>query len=283
MKEARKQDAFLMTLRSLLFVPGARPERFEKALAAGADVVCVDLEDAVPPSGKAEARAATLAWLASLPAGSSVGLRINGLGTLEGLRDLTALAEAKVQPALLMLPKTSHAEEIRIVREVLGDSTPPLWPIVESAQALQNAWDIAGAPGVSGVLFGGADFSADLGVTMDWEPLFLARATLAAACARAGIQLMDVPHIDVGDAAGLEAGTQRVKAMGFTGRACIHPVQVPVVDAVFAPTQVEVAQALRVLEAFEAAGGAAALLDGKLIEAPVIRSARRVLSHALSA
>lgn len=269
-----------MSIRSLLFVPGARPERFDKAMAAGADSVCVDLEDAVPPDQKASARAATLAWLAAQPAGAPVGLRINGLGTIDGLRDLVALAESRARPALLMLPKTGHAEEIRIVRAILGDQTPPLWPIVESAGALKAAWDIAAAPGVTGVLFGGADYSADLGVSLDWEPLFLARSTLAAACANAGVELLDVPHIDVKDGAGLETGAHRVKALGFTGRACIHPSQVATVNQVFSPTEAEIAQARRVLDAFQAAGGAAALLDGKLIEAPVIRSAQRVLARA---
>jgi citrate lyase beta subunit len=269
-----------MTIRSLLFVPGARPERFDKAMAAGADMVCIDLEDAVPPDQKAAARATTLAWLAAQPIGAPVGLRINGLGTIEGLRDLVALAESRAHPTLLMLPKAGHAEEIRIVRTILGEKTPPLWPIVESASALKAAWDIVAAPGVEGVLFGGADYSADLGVAMDWEPLFLARSTLAAACANAGAQLLDVPHIDVKDDAGLDVGTRRVKALGFTGRACIHPSQVSTVNQVFSPTDAEIAQARRVLEAFAAAGGAAALLDGKLIEAPVIRSAERVLARA---
>lgn len=269
-----------MSIRSLLFVPGARPERFDKAMAAGADRVCIDLEDAVPPDQKASARTATLAWLAAQPPGAAVGLRINSLGTADGLRDLAALVESDARPALLMLPKAGHAEEIRIVRSVLGEKSPPLWPIVESAGALKAAWDIAAAPGAQGVLFGGADYSADLGVTLDWEPLFLARSTLAAACAHAGVELLDVPHIDVKDEAGLEAGTRRVKALGFSGRACIHPSQVATVNQVFSPTEAEITQARRVLEAFEVAGGAAALLDGKLIEAPVIRSAQRVLARA---
>lgn len=269
-----------MSFRSFLFVPGARPERFDKALSAGADAVCIDLEDAVPPDQKATARAQTLDWLrAAAHRATPVGLRINGVPTLDGLRDLVALADSPAKPAFLMLPKVVHAEELRIVKEALGAETPALWPIVESAGALKEAWTIAAAPGVEGVLFGGADYSADLGVSMDWEPLFLARSTLAAACARASVQLLDVPHIDVKDEDGLAASTRRAKALGFSGRACIHPIQVAVVNAAFSPTETEIAQALRVIAAFEAAGGAAALLDGKLIEAPVIRSALRTLAR----
>ena len=269
-----------MTFRSFLFVPGARPERFDKALAAGADAVCVDLEDAVPPRRKAEARQATMAWLAQARARPSTGLRINGLPTLDGLRDLIALTEAAVKPAFLMIPKVAHPEELRIIRQALGEATPALWPIVESAEALRNAWDIAAAAGVGGVLFGGADFSADLGATMGWDALLLARSTLAAACARAAVELLDAPYIDIKDETGLMATTERVKAMGFTGRACIHPAQVGPVNDAYTPSPAEIAQAYRVVEAFAAGDGGAALLDGKLIEAPVIRSARRTLERA---
>jgi len=128
-------------------------------------------------------------------------------------------------------------------------------------------------------LFGGADYAADLGCTMEWEPLFHARGLLAAACARAGVELLDVPHLDIGHEADLIATTQRIKAMGFTGRACIHPAQIGPVHAVFTPTEAEIAWARRVLAAFEASGGGAALLDGKLIEKPIIRAAMRTLEH----
>lgn len=258
-----------MSYRSLLFVPGSRPDRFDKAGGAGADAVCIDLEDAVAPDGKAAARAAAVAAL-----DGRFGVRVNAVGSPEGVADLAALAGAV--PVFVMIPKAASAEDVAAVRKA---TDVPLWPIVESAEGLCHAWEIAAAPGVQGVLFGGADYAADLGCTMDWEPLFHARGVLAAACARVGVDLLDVPHLDIGDEADLIASTRRIKSMGFTGRACIHPTQVGPVHAVFTPTEAEIALARRVLEAFRSAGGGAALLDGKLIEKPMIRAAMRTLEN----
>lgn len=270
----------MQTFRSLLFVPGSRPERIEKALAAGADAVCIDLEDAVPPQDKDAARVAVLDWVRTRPSsGPAVGIRFNALSTLDGLKDVVAYAGAGVRPDFLMLPKVSGADELRRLAEVLADP-PPFWPIVESAVALEAAYAVAATPPVAGVLFGGADMSADLGCTMEWEALAYARGRLAAACASAGVQLLDVPHLDIKDEADLVASTARSKALGFTGRACIHPVQVGPVNAAHTPTETEIARAHRVVAALEAASGGAALLDGKLIELPVIRAANRVLARA---
>lgn len=266
-----------MTYRSLLFVPGTRPDRFGKALDAGADAVCIDLEDAVPPAGKGEARAAALAFLAQ-PRTAVVGLRINGVRTLEGLKDLVALAESGARPDFLMIPKVAAPEDLLTAGEVLPGLA--LWPVVESAEGLRRAFEICAAPGVAGALFGGADLSADLGSTMEWDALLLGRGTLIAACGRAGVASLDVPHLNIADPDDLSASTLRAKALGFTGRSCIHPAQVAAVNAAYTPSPAEIERAQRVVEAFDAAGGAAALLDGKLIELPVIRAARRVLDRA---
>ena len=269
-----------MTYRSLLFVPGSRPDRFAKALDAGADAVCIDLEDAVPPAGKAQARAETLAFIRANPHPTALGLRINGARSPDGLRDLVALLDGEARPDFVMVPKVAAGEDLALIAEALGPNAPPLWPVVESAEGLRRAWDICAAPGVAGVLFGGADLSADLGSDMSWDALLLARTTLTAAAARAEIATLDVPHLDLKDPVDLTVSTTRAKALGFTGRACIHPDQVGPVNAAFSPTPAEIERAHRVVEAFDAAGGAAALLDGKLIELPVIRAARRVLARA---
>lgn len=261
-----------MTHRSLLFVPGARPERFEKALASGADVTCIDLEDGTPPQSKDEARQATAAFVA----GRSVGVRINGVGTpwfdadVEVLKGVTGLS-------MVMLPKAESADQIALTAKRLGDGHAPLWAVIESAEGLRNAWDIAAAPGLDGVLFGGADYSVDIGSDMEWDALAYARGALVAACARAGIQLLDVPYLDVRDPDGLIATTRRVKAMGFTGRACIHPDQVAGVHKAFAPTTAQIDHARRVIETFKAAEGGPALLNGKLIDLPILRAANRIL------
>jgi citrate lyase subunit beta/citryl-CoA lyase/(S)-citramalyl-CoA lyase len=270
-----------MAFRSFLFVPGNRPERFEKALAAGADAACVDLEDAVPPDQRAAARESVAGYVAAwAKRKTAFGVRINGLFTRAGFTDVASLADAAPRLDFLMIPKVQSAAELENLRLALGEGAPPLWPIVESARGLENAYAIAAVDGVGGVLFGGADYSADIGATMEWDALFYARGRLAAACGQAGVELLDVPYLDVKDPEGLRVTTARIKAMGFTGRACIHPDQVAVANDVFTPTDAEVARAKRVIAALEDAAGQAALLDGKLIEKPVILAAQRVLIRA---
>ncbi|WP_397416669.1 HpcH/HpaI aldolase/citrate lyase family protein [Phenylobacterium sp.] len=269
-----------MTFRSLLFVPGNRPDRFDKALDARADAVCIDLEDAVAPPDKAAARTAALRFCAASPA-PGLGVRINGPTTTQYPEDCAALAsEAAPPPAFVMVPKAETAGQLADVRRRIGANCPPLWPIIETPEGLHLAWEIAAAPGVGGVLFGAVDYSAEVGCTLEWDALLYARGALAAACARAGVELLDVPHLDIADAADLAASTARARALGFTGRACIHPTQVSAVNAVFTPDAAAVDRARRVVAAFEAAAGGAALLDGKLIELPVVRAARRTLERA---
>lgn len=269
--------------RSLLFVPGARPDRFGKALDAGADAVCIDLEDAVPPESKQAAREAVYEF-ANAPRGAkgaALGFRVNGLSTLDGYKDVALLADVADRVDFIMIPKASSGAELQSLKAALGEACPSLWAIVESADGLAAADEITGAVGeTGGVLFGGADFSADIGAPLEWEAMAYARGALVVACSRAGAQLLDVPHLDVTDDEGLATTTRRVKALGFTGRACIHPTQVAGVNAVFTPNDAEIEHAQRVIAAFDDASGGAALLNGKLIELPVIRSARRVLARA---
>jgi citrate lyase subunit beta/citryl-CoA lyase/(S)-citramalyl-CoA lyase len=268
-------------MRSLLFVPGSRPERIAKALDAGADAVVVDLEDAVAPDAKDAARAAVLS---ELNAGRRFAVRVNPLETEWGREDADALAAHGHAPAFVMLPKAESAGQIEVLAAALGEhATGGIVPIIESALGLKNAWEICAAERVTAVLFGGGDMAADLGVAMDFEPLFFARSQVVAACAAVGVPAIDVPYLDVKNEAGLTAETQRIKALGYQAKACIHPAQVAPVNAVFTPSETDIAEAERVIAALEDAGGGAALLDGKLIEAPIIRRARRVLETARAA
>ncbi len=265
-----------MAFRSLLFVPGSRPERFAKAMDAGADAVCIDLEDAVAPDAKDAARAAAAAFLNSRPTGV-VGVRVNGATTPEFAGDCAAMSGSGA--AFVMVPKVEAPGPLASLRLRIGDELP-LWPIVESPEGLRLAWDIAAAPGVAGVLFGAADYSAEVGCTLEWDALAYARGALAAAAARARVELLDVPYLDLADEPGLTQSTRRAKALGFTGRACIHPAQVAAVNAAFTPTTAEAERARKIVAAFDAAGGGAAQLDGKLIELPVVLAARRTLERA---
>ena len=268
-------------MRSLIFVPGSRPERIAKALQAGADAVVVDLEDAVAPDAKDAARAAVLA---ELSADQRFAVRVNPLETEWGRDDADALAAHDHAPAFVMLPKAESAGQVDVLAAALGDQAGGgVAPIIESALGLRHAWEICAADAVTAALFGGGDMAADLGVALAWEPLLFARSQVVAACAAAQIPAIDVPYLDVNDEAGLAAETERVKQLGYQAKACIHPAQVGPVNAVFTPSETDIAEAERVIAALEDAGGGAALLDGKLIEAPIIRRARRVLDATRAA
>ncbi|MEQ8936318.1 MAG: CoA ester lyase [Amphiplicatus sp.] len=270
-----------MTFRSLLFVPGSRPDRFEKAAASGADAVCIDLEDAVAPRDKDKARADVFAFLKSGPKGASVGFRLNALSSLDGFRDVIAFADSGARPAFIMIPKASGADELRQLRAALGAEAPPFWPLLEHPSALPRLYEIAQASGPSGgVMLGGVDYSAALGREPEWEALHHARASLVAATAAAGCGSVDAPYIDVKNKAGLAAETSRVRDMGFTGRACIHPAQIAAINAIFTPSAEEMSKAEKIAAAYDAAGGGVSLLDGSLIEEPVRRQAERVLKQA---
>jgi citrate lyase beta subunit len=266
--------------RSILFVPGHRPDRFAKALATGADAVVIDLEDAVPPGEKTAARAAVLDRPAP-PAGVALGVRMNPLPTPEGIADLAALIGAAA-PDFLMLPKTEAAEELRIVRRAFARAArpPQLLALVESAEGLARAGAIAAEEGCAALGFGGVDLAADLGCAVAWEPLLPHRAALVAAAARGGRAVVDVPYLAIDDEAGLAEETRRVQALGFTGKLAIHPKQVGPIQAVLTPAAAQVEWAGRIVAAMDAAAGGVCVVDGRMVDLPVLRAARRVLARA---
>ena len=266
-----------LTFRSLLFVPGARPDRFEKAAAAGADAMIIDLEDAVLPEDKEAARAATFDWLSAYGGPSKAGVRINSPRTADGCRDIGALSARGLAPAFLMVPKAETGVDLEIVREATGD-VAPIIAVIESPRGLTEAPAIA-SQALGGVLFGGADYSASLAADLsDWQAMLTARSLIANACALAGVPAYDVPYLDTGDEAGLTEATAKAKAMGFSGRACIHPKQVSAVNAVFTPTEEEIDDAKAIIAALEAAQGGAVLHRGKLVDRPIILAAQRTLA-----
>lgn len=265
--------------RSLLFVPGTRPERFAKALDTGADLVCIDLEDAVPPEQKDGARSTAFDFLADAAPTIPVGVRINALTTAAGIADMHALLQRDLAPRFVMLPKTEAAAQARQLQQLLPAQTQII-PIIESAAALALADDIFALPGIETAVFGAVDFVADVGCELAWEPLLAARGQLVLAGTRHDVTVLDVPYTDVKNLEGLKAETLRAKALGFRARSAIHPAQIPVIHEALMPTAEQLAQAQRVVEAFDSAAGGAALLDGKLIELPIIKAARRMLAQA---
>lgn len=270
--------------RSLLFVPASRPERYAKALASGADMVCLDLEDAVAPADKPAARAAALSFLQAPPATTcALVLRVNSLRSAEGLADMLAVLAADPAPDYLLLPKVNSAAEVRWYDELLGHRASRLIPMIETAEGLLQAAEIAAAcPRSALVMFGGVDLASDVGCALDWEAQLYQRSTIVTAAARAGLDVLDVPHIDVADLDGLARIATSAKKLGFTGKTAIHPNQIPAIHAAFTPSEADIARARRVIETFEAAQGRVMLLDGKLLEKPVIRAAQRVLAAVAS-
>jgi citrate lyase subunit beta/citryl-CoA lyase len=263
----------LLSPRSYLFVPGSRPDRFAKACAAGADAVVVDLEDSVAAGDKIAARAAVSAWLT--PA-QPILVRIN-VANSEWFRDDLKLG-GKPGIAGVLLPKAEHLEEIRIVAEHFGSGAPIL-PQIETAQGFWSAPAMARADGVERLLFGSIDFQLDLGMAAEEAELLYFRSQIVLVSRLAGIQSpVDGVTTDINSAERVRADTLRAKRLGFGGKMCIHPKQVPVVNECFAPTAEEEAWARRVVEASAAAHGGATSVDGKMVDRPVLAHAEKILA-----
>ena len=259
--------------RSFLFVPGNRPERFDKACAAGAHAVIVDLEDAVAPADKASARAAARAWLT---AAKPVWLRINGPESewFGGDLDLVALPGVKG----VVLPK---AEDVAAIGEIhRRAAASPIMPLVESALGLWRADALAAAPGVERLAFGSVDFQLDTAIAGERDELLYARSHLVIASRVAGrLAPVDGVTLAIGDEAALRADVERSRLLGFGGKLCIHPGQVAVVNAGFRAPAGDIAWATRVIEAADASAGNAVRLDGKLVDRPIIDRARALLAQ----
>ena len=270
--------------RSLLFVPGLRPDRFAKALGSGADIVCVDIEDAVPLARKDEARALTFPLFGEVgPSHVETMVRINPLSTPEGLKDILALRDCTAPPKALMLAKPGSAAEIRLYDELLQGSCAGIrfHVIIESTDGLANVMDIANASTrIDSLLFGAVDMSADLRAEKTWEALLYARSRVVHAAARYGLDLLDVPWLNLDDQDGLKIEAEMSSALGFTGKASIHPKQIPVINDVFSPSPDLVTRARRILAEFEQDTTGLVVVDGELIERPVVRSMLRVLAIA---
>lgn len=269
----------LATARSLLFAPGNDERKLAKALAAGADAVVADLEDAVPAGEKDAARATAGRVLAAEPTASLAAVRVNGAGTDEWEADLEAVAGLELDA--LVLPKATPAAVA-----ALGPEGPPVVAIVETAAGLRLAYEIACAPRVAALVLGAVDLGVELGLEprADGQEVLYARSKLVVDSAAAGIRSpFDLVHVDVRDGEGLEAEARLARSLGFRGKACIHPAQVPVVNRVFSPTDDEIDRARRVVAAYEQAladGRGAVAVEGEMVDLPVVERARRILAES---
>lgn len=261
--------------RSLLFVPGDRSDRFDKAATSGADLVVCDLEDAVARASKDTAREAVAGWLGG--GGGQAAVRVNAVGTPWHAADCAALRGLSGLAAV-MVPKAEDPDALAVLSASLGGDVPVI-ALVETALGLHRAHDLAAATGVARLAFGAVDFALDAGTSQDDLALLYARSALVVASRAAGV----APPVDGvtlalddPDAAGCDAAEAR--RLGFAGKLCVHPRQVTAVNTVFSPSAEEVEHARRVVAA--AGEGAASRLDGQLVDVPVLERARRVLRRA---
>jgi citrate lyase subunit beta/citryl-CoA lyase len=263
----------LAAARTLLFVPGNRPDRFGKAAASGADAVVLDLEDAVAPDRKDMARGHVLAWL---EAGHDAVVRINGVGTRWHADDVEALhGHARA----VMLPKGEEPGQVTGVLDSLPAGSLVI-PLIETAAGVLNARAICEAHGVIRPAFGHIDFAAQLGISPDRRSaLVTARSTLVLAAAAADCAPpLDGVTTTIGDQDRLIADIRHAVELGFTGKLCIHPSQVAVVHAALLPTAEELAWARDVLAV--SGDGSAVAHNGQMVDRPVLLRARRLVNLA---
>ncbi len=280
--------------RSLLFVPGGREELLEKAARFPADVLCLDLEESVLPEDKPRARELVAQAIAKLSqAGRMVQVRLNSIQSEEAKADLAAVAHPGL--ASVLLAKTQSPQDVRDVdvllreRELAHEIKPGtigLVVAIESAQALLRCEQISRASTrLTALMLGAEDFTFDMGVqrSRDGRELEHARSVIATCARAAGLVALDTPWADIEDLDGLTADAERARAVGFAGKYVIHPTHIEPVQRVFSPTEADVAQARRVLEAWDGAqakGLGAVQLDGRMVDRPVVERARRVLDQA---
>jgi citrate lyase subunit beta/citryl-CoA lyase len=279
-----------MARRSLLFSPGDRPELMRKAPPTGADVVCFDLEDAVSPARKDEAREAVRALLSDpeFDPDAEVCVRLTGTDIAA---DLDAIlgpdGDASVRLDAVMVPKAGFAEDVRDVDDELAARgwTLPVFALVESARGVLNASDIAAEGPTTALVFGAEDLAADVGATRTDEgtEVLYARERVVTAAAAESVDAIDTVHTDYEDEAGLREQTEFALTLGYDGKMAIHPAQVPVINDAFTPAPDRVEWARRVLRAREEADAedrGVFSVDGEMVDAPLLAQAERVLDRA---
>lgn len=271
-----------MLLRSLLFLPALRLDRLEKALGSNADMVVLDLEDGVGPEDKSAARRA-LGELSATRMKTHAGrtaVRINSLATADGIRDLAAILDWEAWPAMLVLPKVESAAEVRqMVSLVSGRRRrPTLLLTLETAAGIAAADTVASAAPPGSVLgYGSADHMAETGGMMTEASLAFGRAQVVNAAASQRLSAVDGVWLDFRDPDGLTAEARLAKSMGFSGKIAIHPDQIGPIHRVFTPTPDEIAGAKELMKAAETAGSGAFAFNGKMIDAPVLARARKMV------
>lgn len=271
--------------RSFIFTPGLRPDMFPKALACGTDIVCVELEDGIAPKDKEKARKSALALFEQPQADDGVEriVRINSMRERFGIEDVQAILATSTPPPALMMPKVRTPDEVVMLDQLLSEAghDTRLHIIIETNAGLEAAFDIAHCSDrIDALFFGGVDMAAELRCKNAWEPLLHARSRVVHAAASAGLDVIDVPFLDLDDPDGMRVEAGLAKDLGFGGKGSVHPKQIAALNEVFTPSNTEITRARRVIATFEEADTGLVVIDGKLIEKPVLRDMYRIVAIA---
>jgi (S)-citramalyl-CoA lyase len=271
--------------RSFIFTPGLRPDMFPKALASGADIVCVELEDGIAPKDKAEARQKALALFEGSQADDGVEriVRINSMRERFGIEDVNAVLASKTPPPALMMPKVRTPDEVVMLDQLLTEAghATRLHVIIETNEGLEAAFEIARCSDrIDAMFFGGVDMAAELRCQNSFDAMIYARSRVVHASAAAGLDVIDVPFLNLDDPEGMRIEAEKARDLGFAGKGSVHPKQIADLNEVFTPPADKIARARRIIAEFEAADTGLVVIDGKLIEKPVLRDMYRIVAIA---
>jgi (S)-citramalyl-CoA lyase len=271
--------------RSFIFTPGLRPDMYPKALASGADIVCVELEDGIAPKDKTEARRNALALFEQPQADDGVEriVRINSMRQHFGIEDVNAVLASTTPPPALMMPKVRAPDEVVMLDQLLTEAghATRLHVIIETNEGLEAAFEIARCSDrIDAMFFGGVDMAAELRCVNSYDTLLYARSRVVHAAAAAGLDVIDVPFLDLDDPEGMRVEAEKVRDLGFAGKGSVHPKQIAALNEVFTPSTDKIAHARRIIAEFEKADTGLVVIDGKLIEKPVLREKHRIVAIA---
>ena len=271
--------------RSFIFTPGLKPEMYPKALASGTDMVCIELEDGIAPKDKEEARKKALNLFKDKQVDDGIEriIRINSVREHFGILDLQEILISENPPPAIMLPKVKTPDEVVLVDTLLNEKGLDcrLHVIIETNEGLENAYDIGSASSrIEALFFGGIDMAAELRCKNEWEPLLYARSRVVHAASSNGLDVIDVPYLDLEDMEGMKSLAIKARDLGFTGKGSVHPKQIAILNEVFTPDIKTIKRAERILDTFHQADTGLVVIDGKLIEKPVIREMQRIVSIA---
>jgi (S)-citramalyl-CoA lyase len=276
-----KSRRSILSLKSWLFTPATKADRFGRSAEVHADALIIDLEDAVTLLDKQKARTAALQYLEQPAQGRlPCALRINAPVTRMGIEDLHSLLESSAAPDYIILPKCDSPAFIHMVRTLLVQAAKntEIIALIESAKAVEALPAIVGSEvRPVALMFGAADMEADLGAKTGWEPLLFVRSRIVQVAASAGIVAVDSPFFDIADLEGLKKETTAARDLGFHGKAAIHPKQISVINDVFVPSDEEVAKARQILAVNQQGVGS---VDHQMVDEAIARKARRTLERA---